>query len=220
MTRRVAPLSKLHIPAILTTACRAPLSKLRQTNHGSWWACYDAPQGVNGKRRQPRLGPYRTKTDAQDGLADELGKVGHAFLDFAAEERLYALFHLTAFRGPRRAEVAGPPWTDLDQSGSITVRETRPDDDDTKSEAGDRNVGLDEETVKVLRAWRTRQKEEKLKAGLEVWIDSGRVFTRPDGSALRPEWISQRFAVERYNAIRRRHYKEGWPSSRSPGAIA
>lgn len=68
-----------------------------------------------------------------------------AFLDFAAEERLYALFHLTAFRGTRRAEVAGLPWTDtdLDESGSITIRETRPDDDDTKSEAGDKTVGLD-----------------------------------------------------------------------------
>ncbi|MEV3921149.1 hypothetical protein [Actinomadura coerulea] len=37
-----------------------------------------------------------------------------AFLNFAAEERLYELFHLVAFRGPRRAEVAGLPWTDTD----------------------------------------------------------------------------------------------------------
>jgi hypothetical protein len=37
-----------------------------------------------------------------------------AFLDFASTERLYALFHLVAFRGLRRAEVAGLPWTDVD----------------------------------------------------------------------------------------------------------
>jgi integrase len=143
-----------------------------------------------------------------------------AFLDFAAEERLYALFHLVAFRGPRRAEVAGLPWTDtdLDVSETLTIRETRPDDeyDDTKSEAGERTVSLDHTTLAVLRSWRTRQKEEKLAIAPEAWVDSGRVFTREDGSALRPEWISQRFDVliERYNAIRRRHLEEEWPFDR------
>jgi integrase len=140
-----------------------------------------------------------------------------AFLDFAAEERLYALFHLVAFRGPRRAEVAGLPWTDtdLDDSETLTIRETRPDDeyDDTKSEAGERTVSLDRMTLAVLRRWRTHQREERLSAGPEIWVDSGRVFTREDGSALRPEWISLRFEalIERYNTIRRRHFNEGWP---------
>ncbi|WP_192808709.1 hypothetical protein [Actinomadura montaniterrae] len=34
------------------------------------------------------------------------------FLDFIAEERLYGLFHLVAFGGLRRAEVAGLAWAD------------------------------------------------------------------------------------------------------------
>ncbi|KAB2344817.1 hypothetical protein [Actinomadura rudentiformis] len=67
----------------------------------------------------------------------------------------------------------------LDRHGSITIRETRPDDD-TKSEAGERTVGLDQETIRVLRVWRTRQKEEERLAE-RVWIDFGRVFTRLDG---------------------------------------
>ncbi|MFD0539222.1 hypothetical protein ACFQY7_41310 [Actinomadura luteofluorescens] len=67
-----------------------------------------------------------------------------AFLDFIVDERLYALFHLVAFRGLRRAEVAGLAWadTDLQGAGTLTVRETRPGSesqadeyDDTKSEA-------------------------------------------------------------------------------------
>jgi integrase len=61
-----------------------------------------------------------------------------AFLDFAADER-NPLFHLVAYRGLRRAEVAGLPWSDTDLSKArIMIRETKPDDDldpdDPKSE--------------------------------------------------------------------------------------
>jgi integrase len=138
-----------------------------------------------------------------------------AFLDFASTERLYALFHLVAFRGLRRAEVAGLPWTDVDlEAGTATIRETRPDGDldpnDPKSEHGDRTVTLDTITIMALLTWRTVQDAEKLVAG-PAWVDSGLVFTRLDGSPLRPEWISLRFdgLLTQYPAIRRRH-AEGW----------
>jgi integrase len=137
-----------------------------------------------------------------------------AFLDFAATERLYVLFHLVAFRGLRRAEVAGLPWTDVDlEAGSVTIRETRPDDDldpdDPKSEYGERTVTLDAITLLVLLEWRDVQDKEKQEAG-PVWVDSGLVFTREDGSPLRPEWISQRFdtLITQHAAIRRRHAEE------------
>jgi integrase len=123
-----------------------------------------------------------------------------AFLDSIANERLYALFHLTAFRGLRRAEVVGLPWSDLDlDEGTLAVRETLPDDeyddpDDPKSEAGERVMSLDTETIAVLSAWRARQVAEKLRLGAE-WIDTGLVFTREDGRALRPEWVSTRFEI-------------------------
>ncbi|GGP98650.1 hypothetical protein GCM10010187_12880 [Actinomadura coerulea] len=38
-----------------------------------------------------------------------------AFLGIIADERLYVLFHLVAFRGLRRAEVAGLAWADTDE---------------------------------------------------------------------------------------------------------
>ncbi|WP_149260558.1 hypothetical protein [Actinomadura sp. K4S16] len=70
----------------------------------------------------------------------------------------YALLYLVAFRGLRRAEVAGQSRqdTDLTEAGTITIRET-------------------------------------LAAGADIWVDSGRVFTRADGRPLRPQWISTRF---------------------------
>jgi len=99
----------------------------------------------------------------------------------------------------------------------VTVRETRPDDDEeageTKTEAGDRTISLDAETARVLIAWRSRQRRERMRLGA-AWVDSGRIFTREDGTALRPTWISTRFAalIERYGAVRERT-AEGWSVS-------
>jgi integrase len=53
---------------------------------------------------------------------------------------------------------------------------------------------IDEETAAVLKAWRKVQLEERVAWGA-VWTDSGRVFTREDGTPLRPAWISTRFAA-------------------------
>jgi integrase len=51
-----------------------------------------------------------------------------AFLDFVAEDRLYAMWHLIAFRGLRRGEACGQPWSetnrqeaDRDEWGSAWV---------------------------------------------------------------------------------------------------
>jgi hypothetical protein len=49
--------------------------RLKQKNHGRWWVRYDAPPGAQGKRRQPWLGPFRTKDEAEAALADVLTKV-------------------------------------------------------------------------------------------------------------------------------------------------
>ncbi|MCZ7665200.1 MAG: hypothetical protein M5U22_20755 [Thermoleophilia bacterium] len=48
--------------------------------------------------------------------------------------------------------------------------------------------------VSVLKAWRREQREESLAWG-PAWTNTGLVFTREDGSAWRPERISQIFAA-------------------------
>jgi hypothetical protein len=115
-----------------------------------------------------------------------------AFLDFIEGERLYPLYHVTAFRGLWRAEVTGLPWTEVDlDEALLTVLETAPSDEyedpnDPKSEAGSRTMSSDPGSVDMLLDWRDRQDSERAAAG-STWIDSGMVFTQPDGSALRPE---------------------------------
>lgn len=122
-----------------------------------------------------------------------------AFLDHAANDRLYGLYHLIAFRGLRRGEACGARRVDLElDEGSLSistqltnvgkaVKEGAP-----KTESSDAPIALDNVTVAVLRAHRVRQVEEQLAWG-EGWQDSGRIFTQEDGTALKPDWVSGHF---------------------------
>lgn len=147
-----------------------------------------------------------------------------AFLDFAeaCEERLYPLFHLDAYWGPRRGELIALRWEDVSLEGRrIHIRhsQTIGEVGQTKTMAGTRQITIDEETARVLAAWRRRQIAERLHWG-EAYQDSGRVFTYEDGRSLRPPYISRRFnmLLERHTMIRARAVKErqtaGWIATR------
>jgi integrase len=121
--------------------------------------------------------------------------------------------------GPRRGEVAGLTWAEVDLEESYyTIREARYDDDPDvpKSEAGTRTVPLDPITVQVLRDWQRHQFKERMAAGSK-WAASGLVFTEPKGSPLRPEWIGARFdtLITKYGLIRR-----GLQAGKHPAQLA
>ncbi|WP_160051516.1 site-specific integrase [Nocardiopsis sp. FR26] len=122
------------------------------------------------------------------------------FLAHARKYRwLYAMFHLIAVKGLRRGEAVGLPWSNTRLTdGQIDIRiqvvqlawetvTTTP-----KSAAGQRTITLDTDTIKVLRAWKRFQNEERLKVG-QKWPDSGLVFTRQDGSGWHPAQVSDWF---------------------------
>jgi integrase len=140
-----------------------------------------------------------------------------AFLDFAAEDRLYPLWHLIAYRGLRRGETVRLPWADVDLDPAvIMIREA-------KSEAGERTLSLDALTVGVLRAHHEAQVEERKQWG-DAWVDSGRVFTKEDGEPLNADSVSQRFdrLVARYEKIRHEHesVNQGTSEPPSPAELA
>ena len=121
------------------------------------------------------------------------------FLDAIAGERLAALFILTAYCGLRRDEVTGLAWAEIDlEQQTATVRQSG-GGEGPKSDAGFRAVPLPERVVAALRAWRKVQLAERLSWG-EAWTDTGRVFTREDGTAVPGQWISVRFETLAYRA--------------------
>jgi integrase len=225
-TRPISESRIKRVHAVLTGALNDAVktSKILTANpaEGVW-------RTKGGKRNKGRIKPLLWTAER----VERWEKTGHvpakvmvwtsaqcgAFLDFAeaSQERMYPLFHLDSYWGPRRGELVALEWTDTGlDSRRIHIRQSQADDelDDTKTESGDRQIKVDEETARVLKVWRKTQLAERLHWG-ETWTDSGRVFTYEDGNALKPPYVSQRFGalVERYGKIRQRH-AEGWSVER------
>ncbi len=119
----------------------------------------------------------------------------------ADTDRLYALYHLIAFRGLRRGEAVGLPWSEVDldpEAGSVTISRQivqlgwATEQGEPKTASGARTIALDAQTVAVLRAHRARQAAERLQAGT-AWLNTGLVFTREDGSAVHPDYVTRHF---------------------------
>jgi Arm DNA-binding domain len=54
----------------------AKCPRLKDSKHGGWWGRYEAPPDEDGKRRQPRIGPYETKREADAALAKAIDQAG------------------------------------------------------------------------------------------------------------------------------------------------
>jgi hypothetical protein len=51
--------------------------KLRNKGHATgWFFRYDAPRGLDGKRRRPEVGPFPTQRAAEEELAATLARLG------------------------------------------------------------------------------------------------------------------------------------------------
>ncbi|GAB3712562.1 tyrosine-type recombinase/integrase [Nocardiopsis oceani] len=113
---------------------------------------------------------------------------------------LHPLFHLIAVKGLRRGEAVGLPWSNTrltDAEADIRTQVVQLSwttfTSTPKSEAGQRTITLDADTVRVLRTWKKFQNQARLKAGQD-WSDSGLVFTRQDGTGWHPSHVSDWFA--------------------------
>ena len=111
----------------------------------------------------------------------------------------YAAFVLAATTGMRRGEVTALRWQDLDLDGGLlrveqSVIAVRGElvFSAPKTKKGSRQISLDPATIAVLRAHRARQSERRLAQG-PAWVETGRVFTREDGSLVHPDVLSKRF---------------------------
>lgn len=136
-----------------------------------------------------------------------------AFLDAAETHRLYAFFHLVAFRGLRRGEGVGQDWVHVDLDGrritiakAITVDGWTPVEGDPKTDGSAATIALGPLTAQVLREHKVRQEAEREAWNAEaaekraagdkdapLWAETGKVFVDVDGSWLHPEKVSDAF---------------------------
>ncbi|PCG85428.1 hypothetical protein CIB93_13805 [Streptomyces sp. WZ.A104] len=148
-----------------------------------------------------RPGPVMVWTPDQTGQ----------FLDAAVDHPMYIMWHLMIFRAPRRGEASGLRWAEVDMTkGSANITEQLVTDssytmweDAPKSRSGKRTITLDSATFALLAAWRDVQKEQRKEWEAKhredpekygPYVDSGYVFTRPDGRPHNPNNVSQAFA--------------------------
>jgi integrase len=122
------------------------------------------------------------------------------FLAHILDDRHYALWLLIASTGMRRGKACGLRWDEVDlDRGRVRIARTITEvrgrlviQDGGKSDAAERSIALDAHSVAALRAWRVLQTQERL-AWPGDWFDSGLVFTREDGTGLRPKRLSSEF---------------------------
>lgn len=142
--------------------------------------------------RPPSVQTKEQRTWSSDEVRD--------FFEHIRDDRLFGLYMLLATTGMRRGEALGLRWRDLDlDAAELHVVQTlglvRKElvFSTPKTKRSRRQVYLDDGTVRVLRAHRAKQREERLAAGPEWGADHDLVFCDEFGSPLNPESISTDF---------------------------
>jgi integrase len=122
------------------------------------------------------------------------------FLASTTGDRFSPIWHVTATTGLRRAEICGLRWSDIDFARERlrvvrTVTEVRGqiiDQHDGKTAAAERSISIDPTTIQVLKRWKAEQSRERMAASV-AWNETGHVFTKADGAAIKPQNISNAF---------------------------
>lgn len=121
------------------------------------------------------------------------------FLDATPAHRLHALFTLLAHTGMRRGEACGLRWEDVDlDTATVTIRRqlvqvgTATAIGPPKTAAGQRTITLAPAVVTTLGRHLRIQRELFQTLGAD-WSPAVAVFTNADGTALRPQDVTDVF---------------------------
>ena len=113
-----------------------------------------------------------------------------------ADHRLEALFTVAVGLGLRQGEALGLRWEDVDlDAGLLSVRQTlerggrEPRFGEPKTVRSRRTINMPGIVTAALRRHRTRQLEERIRAGGR-WCDSGMVFTTTIGTTIDKSWLN------------------------------
>ncbi len=121
-----------------------------------------------------------------------------AFLQAIQGNRLEALFTVALSFGLRRGEALGLRWTDVDlEARTLRIKqqlqrlEGRLQLSEPKTKTSRRVLDLPDLLITKLREHRTRQLEDKLRAGSH-WVETGLVFTTSLGTPIDPRNVKRR----------------------------
>jgi len=137
--------------------------------------------------------PTGERTEAPTWTAEQVSR----FLESVSDDPLYALWVVLATTGVRRGEALGLRWSDVDlDRGTLSVAQTittvghRIIVSPPKSDRIRRRLGLDADTVRVLRAQREAQERDRALLGADPAV---LVFSNEDGDPLHPDSVTNRF---------------------------
>ena len=115
---------KIPLKAYRGCSCRDPLTgrpygrgkcpRLAQRGHGGWYGRFEAPPDPDGKRRQPRIGPFSTQKEAKDALTVALGQVRDR--KFAADRRTTVGEYLRAWLEDQRPSLKPRTWDSYEEA--------------------------------------------------------------------------------------------------------
>ena len=202
---RLAGLTPAHVKTMLTTLAASgrkdgkPLSKRSiQIAHLVLKMALDHALKNGYLLRNPVAAVPRPKAGHVEMQAWNAGQV-RTFLAKTKDDRLHAAWVLFLARGPRRGEVAGMRWADVDlEAGRWRVVHTRISvgwdivESQPKTAAGRRSIPLDPSLVTLLKAHRKLQLADRLAAGPD-YVDSGYVFVDETGEPYHPGHFSNRW---------------------------
>lgn len=123
------------------------------------------------------------------------------FLDIVKQDYpdpLYLMFRILAFTGLRKGELQALRWKDIDfANGTLSVKQTLATVENwqlvfqpPKTRKSVRTMSLDNETLKLIRQWKIRQKEFLLKFGITHLEQDQLLFSSPENKPLYLDYLN------------------------------
>ncbi|HAP4810320.1 site-specific integrase [Enterococcus faecalis] len=135
----------------------------------------------------------KTKEDQNFLDKDQLQE----FLTLAKQKesmQYYTAFHLLAYTGMRKSELAALNWSDINwNANTISINKNVSYTSGqriittTKTTSSDRTISIDEITLNILKKWKLEQKKELLSRGFIVQKDEKQlIFSNPSNKIMSP----------------------------------